>query len=386
MFESAARDRGQPSRVVIAGAGVAGLEAAAALRSLAGDRVTLTLIAPDARFVHRPLEPYEAFGIDAPPPVALAALAGQLDARLVVDRVGWVDREDRVVHCRSGAAYGFDALVLGVGARPGARYKHALTVDDTVAGDLRSLTADVVAGRVTRLALIVPERMAWPLPLYEVALMTATLAEEHHRELAITLITAEAAPLHAFGYQVHGQMTALLRQHGVEVLAGSRCEVPAPDHVVVLTNPHGPSGRDLAVDRVLALPELFGPHIRGLPCAEYGFIPIDRFCRVPGLTAIHAAGDGTDYPIKHGGLAAQQAGVAATCIAAACGAPVRVRAFHPTLEGTLLTGGRSRHLSARLTGGQPFGSRMGPAVADAPTASAKLAAPYLTALLQEVSG
>lgn len=385
MFQRAATDRWERSRVVIVGAGVAGLEAAAALRSLAGGRVALTLIAPDRRFVHRPLEPYRAFGLEPPPSVSVAAIARQLDATRVVDRLAWVDRDEWVVHCRSGAAYGFDALVLGVGARAGARYEHATTIDSTAAGDLRTLAADVVTGRVTRLALIVPERMAWPLPLYEVALMTATLAEEHHRELALTLITAEAAPLHACGHQVHGQMTALLRQHGVEVIAGARCEVPGPDHVVVVPAPDGPSPRELAVDRVLALPELFGPHVRGLPCAEYGFIPIDRFCRIPGATSIYAAGDGTDYPIKHGGLAAQQADVAATCIAAGCGAPVRPRALRPTLEGVLLTGGPSRHLSARLTGGRPFGSRMDRGTVDAPTASAKLAAPHLTALLQEVS-
>ena len=42
-------------RVVIGGGGVAGLEALLALHALAGDRVQLTLVAPDPDFAYRPL-------------------------------------------------------------------------------------------------------------------------------------------------------------------------------------------------------------------------------------------------------------------------------------------------------------------------------------------
>jgi NADPH-dependent 2,4-dienoyl-CoA reductase/sulfur reductase-like enzyme len=40
-------------RVLIAGGGVAGLETLLALRALAGDRVDITLVTPDLRFVNR---------------------------------------------------------------------------------------------------------------------------------------------------------------------------------------------------------------------------------------------------------------------------------------------------------------------------------------------
>ncbi|MGZ4245410.1 MAG: FAD-dependent oxidoreductase [Solirubrobacteraceae bacterium] len=385
MPERTATDRPQPpSRVIIAGAGIAGLEAAAALRSLAGHRVSLTLVAPDRWFAPRPLGLYAAFGIDAPPSLSVASLAEPLGADLVDDRITWVDRGERAVHCGSGATLSFDALVLGLGARAGARYPHAITVDDKASSDLQRLTADVTSGRVRRVALIVPERLAWPLPLYEVALMTAALGAEHHRKLALTLITTEATPLQAFGEEASEQMAALLRERGIEVLTGALCEVPSPDRVSV-TTAGATRPRERAVDRVLALPELIGPHVRGLPCSPYGFIPIDRFCRVPGTSTIYAAGDGTDYPIKHGGIAAQQADVAAACIAAAAGAAVRARPFHPTIEGLLLTGGRPRYLSARLAGGHAFKSRMTTALANAPDTPAKLAAPHLRALLEEVS-
>ena len=48
------RDSGR-LQVLIAGAGVAGLEAAFALRELAGDRVSVTLLAPNSDFIYRPL-------------------------------------------------------------------------------------------------------------------------------------------------------------------------------------------------------------------------------------------------------------------------------------------------------------------------------------------
>ena len=49
-------------RVLIAGGGVAGLEALLALRDLAGDRVELTLLSPETEFVYRPMAVAEPFG------------------------------------------------------------------------------------------------------------------------------------------------------------------------------------------------------------------------------------------------------------------------------------------------------------------------------------
>ena len=46
----------------------------------------------------------------------------------------------------------------------------------------------------------------------------------------------------------------------------------------------------------------------------------------------------TGRPLKQGGLAAQQADVAAADIAAYLGAPVEVEPYQPVLEGVLLTG------------------------------------------------
>ena len=68
-------------------------------------------------------------------------------------------------------------------------------------------------------------------------------------------------------------------------------------------NDHG----RLEVDRVVALPTMTGPSISGVPASLGGFLPVDAHGKVLGVDGIYAAGDGTSFPVKQGGLAAQQA-------------------------------------------------------------------------------
>ena len=51
----------QRFEVLIAGGGVAGLDAALALRDLAAERVAITMLAPEQVFVYRPLRVLEPF-------------------------------------------------------------------------------------------------------------------------------------------------------------------------------------------------------------------------------------------------------------------------------------------------------------------------------------
>ncbi len=67
---------------------------------------------------------------------------------------------------------------------------------------------------------------------------------------------------------------------------------------------------------------------------------------------VYAAGDVTTFPIKQGGLAAAQADVVASSIAAWAGAPVTAEPFRPVLRGQLLTGGAPRYLRSELAGGR----------------------------------
>ena len=97
--------------------------------------------------------------------------------------------------------------------------------------------------------------------------------------------------------------------------------------------------------------------------------------------AVYAAGDATDFAIKHGGLAAQQADALAESIAALAGAPVTPKPFRPEIHGMLLTGGKPCYLTARITGGHGFSSQ----ITDQPTWSpaVKVAARYLAPYLDQ---
>src|SRR5205814_1234644 len=71
-----------------------------------------------------------------------------------------------------------------------------------------------------------------------------------------------------------------------------------------------------------------------------GFIPTDDHGLVHGLDGVFAAGDITTFPVKQGGLAAQQADAAAEAIAELAGTEVDPEPFRPVLRGMILTGGR----------------------------------------------
>src|SRR5690606_14704038 len=105
-----------PSHVVIAGGGVAGLEATLALHDLAGDRVRITLLSSSADFVYRPMavaQPFSAGHITRHP---LGELARDTDATLVVDGLQSVDHERRTARTTGGRELAYDMLVVATGA------------------------------------------------------------------------------------------------------------------------------------------------------------------------------------------------------------------------------------------------------------------------------
>jgi len=101
----------------------------------------------------------------------------------------------------------------------------------------------------------------------------------------------------------------------------------------------------------VALPRIAGFAVDGLPHDDGGFLPIDEHARVRGVEGVYAAGDGTDFPVKQGGLACQQADAAAHMIAADAGAEVEREPFRPVLRGQLLTGGAPQFMHHSLEGG-----------------------------------
>lgn len=365
----------EPFEVVIAGGGVAALEAALALRELARDRIALTLIASDTEFVFRPMAVVEPFGYPPVERFPLAAIARDVGADLVHDRLAAVEPARRVVRTDSGVQHPYDALVLGVGGRIRARYEHAITLEDSRSDELlRGLITHVESGSVRSVAFVIPSSRVWPLPVYELALFTAKRASEMQVELEVTLLTPEDAPLGGLGDGVSQGVSELLADRGIEVIASASCEVPEAGLVEIASH-----HRRLEVDCVVALPEVHGPAVPGLPEAPDGFIPVDAHCQVRGVERVYAAGDATDFAIKHGGISAQQADVAAQAIAALAGAPVKPETFHPVVHGMLLTGALPRYLSAEIAGEQRVTSQMTmqPTWSPPDKISAKYLAPYL---------
>ncbi|HEX4564657.1 MAG TPA: FAD-dependent oxidoreductase, partial [Solirubrobacteraceae bacterium] len=345
--ESAPIDSGK-LRVLVVGGGVAGLEATLALSELAGERVETTMLAPNSEFVYRPLAVREPFSYSPARRYPLAAVVRDASAELHAGELAWVDRAVRTAHTKAGSEILYDALLLALGARAVPRYKHALTIDDRRMDEtLRGLIQDIEEGYVKRVAFVSPGRMAWPLPLYELALMTAARAHDASIALSVTLITPEEVPLAVFGGDASEAVRSLLDDAGIEFVASAYAEIPAAREIIV-----HPSGRTLPADRVIALPELYGPSVRGIPLGQHGFLPTDPSMRVPDAGPVFAAGDATEFPVKHGGVGSQQADVAAEAIAALAGAEVEPKRFRPTIEGVLLTGGTPLHLSAHLTGGR----------------------------------
>jgi sulfide:quinone oxidoreductase len=365
-------------RVIIAGGGVAALETLLALQALAADLTAITVIAPNPEFVYRPLTVREPFSYPEAQRYPLAPIVHDAGAELVVEELAWVDPAKRVAHTSSDAEIEYDALVLALGAQVRPHYEHAITIDDRKLDEtLHGLIQDVEQGYVESLAFVSPGRMAWPLPLYELALMTAGRAYDMGMELATTIITPEDSPLAIFGSVVSDAVAELLERARIKTINSAYAEIPRSGEIVI-----NPGDRRLNVNRVVALPELYGPAVRGIPLGEHGFFRVDLHGQVADLEHVYAAGDATEFAVKFGGIAAQQADAVAESIAAVAGAPVTPEPFHPVIHGILLTAEQPRYLTARITGGDSFGSEISETPSWSPAAkiAAKYLAPYLDRL------
>jgi sulfide:quinone oxidoreductase len=316
-----------PLRVVIAGGGVAGLETLTALRGLAGDRVELTLVAPEDEFVYKPLAAEEPFTVGHIRQIALADAARDAGATFVPETVEAVDPDEKTVTTSESQPLEYDALVLALGAMPEPAVAHAMTWDDRSDAEmLGGLLRDVEEGYVKRLAIVIPSGPAWPLRAYELALLLTLRGKDMSADVETTIVTPEPSPLALLGSGALGLVSKELDQAGISVVSADKVDVE-PSHVATLIMQ--PSGGRLEVDRVLALPALHGRPIAGIPANADGFIEVDEHCRVRGLDSVWAAGDGTDFGLKSGGFAAAQADVAAEDIAASAGAAVEPRPFDP---------------------------------------------------------
>jgi sulfide:quinone oxidoreductase len=344
-------------RVVICGGGIAAVEGLLRLRRLLGDAVEIELIAPNDELVYRPLAVRQPFAFGPPNRYPLRRIAADCGAEWTKDTLAWVEPDKQLVHTGEGRQVDYDALLVAVGARQAEPYEHAGTFRDGEADDVyHGVVQDVEGGYTQSIAFILPVGPTWPLPLYELALMTAERATSMNIEsLELSLITPETRPLAIFGPAASDAVSELLDRAGITVYTSALAQVPATGHVLVQ-----PQGIELHPGRTIAMPRIAGPVVRGLAGGgAQGFIPIDKHCCIPGTNGhVFAAGDAAAYPIKHGGIGSQMADAAVDAIAALAGADVVPEPLHPVIRGKLLTGGDPLYISARVVGAEGFESEV----------------------------
>jgi sulfide:quinone oxidoreductase len=334
-------------RVVIVGAGVAGLEVLLALAELAPGQADIELVAPEGAFSYRPFAIAETFGVGPGYRLGLDRITSEIGASRRRGRVASVNPERKLATLASGDQLAYDLLVVACGATAEEAVPGALTFrgeEDEEA--FRALLMELEAGSATKAAFVVPPGAHWPLPLYELALMTAATLDQRGltgRELA--LVTPEVAPLVQFEQRASDAVARLLESAGVTLYCARYADRIIDGRLRLV-----PDG-SLPVERVVALPRLRGPQLVGLPRDTDDFIPTDHGGGVRGTRDVYAAGDATSFPIKQGGLAVQQAEVVAEAIAARLGVPVKPSVFRPLLRGLLLTGEAPRFLQAKIGGG-----------------------------------
>jgi sulfide:quinone oxidoreductase len=271
----------------------------------------------------------------------------------------------------------YDYLIVASGTRLIAGVSGAVTFwgvpDDPRVQDV---IRDLREARVHRLAFTMPGGGTWALPLYELALLAdSELSKREVKGGSLVIVTPEDSPLEIFGRAASERVGELLAERDVEVVTEA---MPIQFHDGQLAvSPHG----TVDADAVISLPRMEGRRIAGVPHDGAGFIPVDEYGRVHGMEHAYAAGDVTTFPVKQGGVATQQADVAAEAIAARLGCEIVAKPLDPILRGVLWTGAEPLYLSGYLAGGHGETSYAGEVAPWEGGEQDKLVARYLTPFL-----
>lgn len=370
----------QPARALIVGGGVGALEAALALRDMAGDKVQVQICAGRSDFVYRPFAVGEPYGASRVLRYDLEQLAGSCGAEFRLANVGWIDTAMRCAHTHDGDEIPYDFLIVACGARllwsvPGAVTFWGVADE----GEMQEVVNRLREGRLRRVVFTMPGGHGWALPAYELALLAATeLKRARITDTQLTIVTPEDGPLQIFGRRASEQVAQLLADHDIEILTGTH---PVKYEGGLLSIVPGP---EIEADAVVSLPRLEGRRIEGLPYDSTDFIPVDDHMRIASVPHAYAVGDVTNFPVKQGGIATQQADVAAEMVAAELGCDVEANPLDPVLRGVLWTGTKPRYLFGWLGGGHgetSVASERPPWPIDNPS---KLIGRYLTPFLAQL--
>lgn len=333
-------------RVVVAGGGIAALELLLALRANARSPLAITLLSADAVFAPPAMtvaEPFERGGAQTSDWQAIAA---QLDAGLVIDRLVAVDTDARTLFTHEGRRVPYDVLVVATGARRVEPLAGALTFGMGAAAGpaLRALVDQSRSAAAARIAFALPWPSSWSLPLYELALLAAHELREHGSPARVRIVTPEQQPLELLGPAARNAVGPLLEAVAVELVTGVQPRAVV-DGGLRLEN-----GATVQADHVVTVADIVARPVAGLPTDRAGFVPVDAYARVRGESDVYAVGEVTSFPLRQGGLATQQADVAAAAIVARYAGGEPPAPFAPVLRARLTTSGAPLYLQARPSG------------------------------------
>jgi sulfide:quinone oxidoreductase len=312
----------------------------------AGPEPEITLLTAEPELVPRPMTVATPFGRGGPRTHDWAPIAADQGAHLIVDALVAVDVDRRVAFTRAGRRIPYGDLVLATGARRVEPFAGALTFGTArdCEPDLRGIVADLLARDTASVVFTLPSPAIWPLPLYELAVLTAAELREHGSRSSVRIVTPEAQALELLGPAAREAIAPLLDVLGIELMT---CAQP---HELVPRGLRLRDGGHVTADHVVTLAYIVARPVPGLPVDRAGFIPVDLHGRVAGEPGVYAVGEVTSFPLRQGGLATQQADAAAAAIAAARGAGNDPQPFTPVLRGRMLTTGAPLYLQSRPSG------------------------------------
>ena len=282
------------TKVLVAGGGVAGLEAILALQAIAPGRFDVELVTPQRHVTSRSLCTGPPFLRATANRAKLAAITAEHGVRLTRDALDLVQPDVHEVLTQGGTRRAYDVLVLALGTKPARSVQGALAFRGLQ--DLVAVTSAL--DTVTSVAYIASSTSMWTAPLYEVAVQTAAWATHRGKALDVLVVTAE---------HVGESRSARLAEAGVSVEGEAVVDRFSGGHLELA------DGRRVEVGLAVALPHLAGPIVRGMPSrSRDGFTVVDATGQVAGVADIYAVGDMTGGR----GLAFEQARTAAGAIAA----------------------------------------------------------------------
>ena len=268
----------EPVRVLVAGDNAGALEAALAR---VGTGARIDVLAPQRHLVDSVSEP---FGLGRTERRELAEIAQANGFNLIRDAIESVSAEAHQVLTQGGATLDYDELVLSLAARPRLTVPGALCFRGPQdAPALRNALLELQPG--ARVGYVIDDRSTWPLPAYELALMTESWSRAEERDITVVLVTSELGPLDVFGKRASRRVRSALAERGIELYTERVASRFAADGL------HVEWDAPIPLDAAIALPALTGPAVAGIPRDALGFAPVDERGHVLGLSDVYAVGD-----------------------------------------------------------------------------------------------